>query len=300
MRRRDLLRPELMAVRPAPASAWPTIADIPQGAVVLDSDGVVKRKIGGGLVPVPITLVGSGPISSAPVASAELRGAMWYDETSVSSANPSGLWQCRGVFNNVGTDWIDCGVPTFITNYMRPGVDSFIVEAVAKKSSSVDSFGPLVETGTAGATRIFELAHVGSANNYALQANSGGVQYRNEYINVPVNIYHKYTLVSTPGANGCSVYYDGVLVGNFTSGLYSTITGMRFMGSPGIGIEYFDGKLASVRFFSVSSGLLDAYDFDLWNGTGSGMSQNGNAYTVTDGNPFTAKGYDWVPFGYLL
>ena len=43
MRRRDLLRPELMAVRPVPVSAWPSIADIPIGAPVLDSDGVVKR-----------------------------------------------------------------------------------------------------------------------------------------------------------------------------------------------------------------------------------------------------------------
>ena len=43
MRRRDILRPELMAVRPVPVSAWPSIADIPIGAPVLDSDGVIKR-----------------------------------------------------------------------------------------------------------------------------------------------------------------------------------------------------------------------------------------------------------------
>jgi len=45
MRQRDLLRPELMAVRPVPVSTWPSIADIPIGAPVLDSDGAVKRKV---------------------------------------------------------------------------------------------------------------------------------------------------------------------------------------------------------------------------------------------------------------
>lgn len=44
-------------------SDWPTIADIPQGAVVLDTDGVVKQKWGSALVPVPVTIIGSGPPS---------------------------------------------------------------------------------------------------------------------------------------------------------------------------------------------------------------------------------------------
>ena len=54
---------------PTHVSAWPTIADIPHGALVLDSDGVVKQKVGDYLIPVPATIIGSGPLASAPVAS---------------------------------------------------------------------------------------------------------------------------------------------------------------------------------------------------------------------------------------
>ena len=36
------LRPELMRRKAVPVGNWPTVADIPHGAIVLDSDGVVK------------------------------------------------------------------------------------------------------------------------------------------------------------------------------------------------------------------------------------------------------------------
>jgi len=104
MRRRDLLRPELMAVRPVPVSAWPTRADIPQGAVVLDSDGVVKQKVGDYLVPAPVTIIGSGPLASAPAASAANQN-LFYMSTNF------GLCKYVSVFNNAGSDWIDCGRP---------------------------------------------------------------------------------------------------------------------------------------------------------------------------------------------
>lgn len=73
-----------------PASAWPTVADIPPGALVLDSDGVVKQKVGDSLVPVPFTIIGSGPIASAPVASAAYAG-MYY------MSSEFGACVCRSV-----------------------------------------------------------------------------------------------------------------------------------------------------------------------------------------------------------
>ena len=44
-RRHDwTLRPELMRRKAVPVGNWPTVADIPPGVPVLDSDGVVKVK----------------------------------------------------------------------------------------------------------------------------------------------------------------------------------------------------------------------------------------------------------------
>ena len=68
-------------------SAFPSIDAIPPGMVVLDSDGVMKQKVGDFLIPVPVTIIGSGPLPAD--ASAYPVGALWVDEENV-------LWTSNG------------------------------------------------------------------------------------------------------------------------------------------------------------------------------------------------------------
>ena len=59
-----------------------------------------------------------------------------------------------------------------------------------------------------------------------------------------------------------------------------------------------ESDTALVEFRDGSGNLLDTYDFDSdsqWNGGASGTSQNGYAWSLTDGSPTTAVGYAWVP-----
>lgn len=69
-----------------PTDQFPTIASIPTGAVVYDTtDGVVKRKVGNYLVDIQYNVIGYGPLSSAPVASADNLGQVYLE-----TGNP--LW----------------------------------------------------------------------------------------------------------------------------------------------------------------------------------------------------------------
>ena len=97
MRRRDLLRPELMAVRPVPVSAWPSIADIPIGAPVLDSDGVVKLCRS-------VAELNGPDLLKLPVLATDLRFVPWEIEWICNdmSANQSMTNRLIQILNNSG------------------------------------------------------------------------------------------------------------------------------------------------------------------------------------------------------
>ena len=107
--------------RPKPVSEFPSIDDIPPGMVVLDSDGVVKEKVGDFLIPVPVTIIGSGTLASAPDASLN-DGLYFYDNvTNNLYQSINGEWVGVNAWLAVdgervlfGGEQINVGDPNFI------------------------------------------------------------------------------------------------------------------------------------------------------------------------------------------
>ena len=81
-RRHDwTLRPELMRRKAVPVGNWPTVADIPPGALVLDSDGTVNKKR------FVIELNGPDTITFPPV-SADMKNNDWEISLVFNDINP--------------------------------------------------------------------------------------------------------------------------------------------------------------------------------------------------------------------
>ena len=270
---------------PKPVSAWPTIADIPQGMRVLDSDGVVKQKVGDYLIPASVTIIGSGLLAAAPVASAANQN-MYYMSTDY------GLCKCVSVFNNEGTDFVNCGRPSFLSYLSTVTRVGYRCKVGFRVTTA--GYAALVGLGGSTATRQLAIGLIStgiSANIYI-----GGVITSPgpslQAIGVWGFIDVKYPKTGTPTITTSS--------GSFTASSGSVdYAGDLYLGALSNGGDNFEGMISSVKFWDDAGTLLDIYDFNTWDGSSSGMSLMGNPYTVTKGSPFTERVFAWVPLSVL-
>lgn len=272
-----------------PATAWPTVADIPPGMLVLDSDGVVKQKVGDYLIPAPVTIIGSGPLASAPVASAANQN-MFYMSTDF------GLCKYVSVFNNAGNDWIDCGRPSWLAQ-LRPGVDEFTVCAVFMPSSLPAASRVYSLEGAGGAQTQFSLIPTTTGGLYS---RLGGTAAAPIHTGLSVNTWYNHKLnAKKPVANSTSVL-NGESVPVLTPGNYVSNSGL-FIGAVSVNLtgENFEGMIAKFSVYNGSGVVIDSLDLNKWDGSGTVRFDSGHACTVTDGTPFTAKSYALIPWKML-
>ena len=96
------------------------------------------------------------------------------------------------------------------------------------------------------------------------------------------------------------IYVNDVLVYIApTIGSSVTAENLYFAGTPSA-VGVYEGRVSYAEFYSINSSgailsILDRYDFNAWDGSASGTSQNGFPFTVTDGTPAGARAVDWVP-----
>ena len=291
-RRHDwTLRPELMRRKAAPVGNWPTIDDIPPGALVLDSDGVMKQKVGDFLIPVPVTIIGSGPLASAPEASAANQN-MWYMSTDF------GLCKYVSVCENAGTDLVNCGVLPYLENIQANNLPVTIECVFAEKTLNVFAT-PAVWGGLAVETNLALKAR----NISVMWGNVGGESVvgnstltANRFVRAKVSrdagnmslCYNNlsYTRVAT---NSLAFPAKPLLIGGYSNS------------------ENVEGPIAKARVYSGYSAtcdvsslvLLDEWDFNQWSGGLTGSSLMGYPFTVVDGAPETRLGYRCIPWGVL-
>ena len=227
----------------------------------------------------------SGPLASAPVASAGNQN-MWYNSTDF------GLCKCVSVFNNAGSDWIDCGRPSFISHLSTITRAGYRCKVVFKINAN--TWSTLVGLGTSSpTTRQLQIgvSNTGvSANLYLGGASSDmPIQQSGTWGFLDIN-YPKTGLATASTTLGTTVINSGVI---------ADYTGNLMFGVLSDGNDAAEASTAFVKFWDSDGKLLDNYDFNRWDGTGSGASEKGNIYNVTDGTPFTAKSYSWIPWSVL-
>ena len=290
-RRHDwTLRPELMRRKAVPVGNWPTIADIPPGALVLDSDGVMKQKVGDFLIPVPVTIIGSGPLASAPVASAANQN-VWYMSTDF------GLCKYVSVFNNAGSDWINCGRPSWL-DQLRPDVDAFTVCAVFMPTSVPTASRVYSLEGSSGSQTQFSLIPI---SNGGLHSRLGGTSANPIHTGLTANTWYNHKLnAKIPVANSTSVL-NGANVAVLTPGNYVSTSNL-FIGtySQNPTVENFEGMIAKFAVCNGSGAIIDVLDLNKWDGSSTVYFDSGHACTVTDGAPLTKKGYACIPWSVLV
>ena len=233
-----------------------------------------------------LKFVGSGPLASAPEASAGNQN-MWYMSTDF------GLCRYVSVFNNVGLDWIDCGFPPLLSG-LTGIADSFTLEAVfsitTARNSRILSFGE-----SAGASQWRLMTSLAGALVPTIGSTSSA---RGSYV---VNEWVKYEIKATAGSNLATAYKNGIQQGSQfaitdETSLTSLIIG-GFSGNPSA--ENLEGMVACFRVRDGSGTVIDTLDLNKWDGTAIARFDSGHACTVSDGTPFTAKSYACIPMSVL-
>ena len=274
------------------ASAWPTVADIPPGLIVRDSDGVVKIKVGDFLIPVPVTIIGSGPLANAPVASAANQN-LFYMSTDF------GLCKYVSVFNNAGSDWINCGVLPYVEDAVANN-SAITLECVFATASIGANMVPAVIGGLLTETNLslkvrdsgLMWANVGSQSvigNSQLIANRF-YRAKASRNNTTISLCYNDLSFVRSVANSLAYPNKPFLIGGHLSNA-----------------ENFEGQIAKVRVYSGYSAtcdvsslvLLDEWDFNTWAGGLTGSSLMGYPFTVVDGTPETRLGYRCIPWSVL-
>ena len=287
---------------PKPVSAWPTIADIPHGVLVLDSDGVVKQKVGGGLVPVPITLVGSGPISSAPVASAANLGAM-YLETGDPLWPNGRLYQSRyngNMINNGLTAIADAVKPT---RHIVVTSDFAIELQFYADPANVVAFTGLFSSGrgpgSLSTDRSFWIERDAMTTTYKVSVyDSAGTSKIISIQNVSNGYWHSIRVKKV--GNLLTAYLNGVQAGTpqdltgfvindaTNSSLFSQLSGRSFQ-----------GRVCCAKLIAETNGFN--YDFNQTTGESiSDRSGGANTGTLTDSTPASFWSIGWTPIQWPL
>ena len=273
-----------------PVSFWPSIADIPQGMVVLDTDGVVKQKVGDYLVPDPVTIIGSGPLASAPAASA-VNQNLFYMSTDF------GLCKYVSVFNNAGSDWIDCGRPSWLAQ-LRPNVDAFFIDVVYS-IASYSAVGRVYSLEAASSLET-QFSMIPTSNASATYIRIGGAGTIN-IGKVPINTFVRHTLAGkVPASASQSTLNDNAPVTITSGGSFISPNNLVLGGySPDPATQNMEGRIACFRVRNGAGAVIDMLDLNKWDGTGTVRFDSGHACMVTDGTPFTAKSYSLIPMSVL-
>ena len=237
---------------------WDTVADVPPNAVLLDG-GVLKQKL--------------------------------------------------QYFNNEGTDYVDAGRPAIIVNNIRPQVDEFTVCCNLKTTSTAGAYVFGLGEGSSAAVRQLGVRINNAVNDKVLVLSIGGTfavsSAQGDILN---GSWHELILkVSTTTAK---LYYDGAEVISAVVGSYVSTKNLMIgtLESSAPSTFNFEGGTAIVSFYSgvgdidspgkVGLTRLDRYNFTksaLWDGGAAGVSEAGNAFTVTDGVPTPALQFDLIP-----
>lgn len=213
-------------------------------------------------------------------------GGVWVAQAS----KQYGVFQWKGVFRNAGTDWVDCGRPTWI-NKLLPSAQ-YTIRAVSLQRAV--GYGSIISVADDTLSQLNLLY----APSSMVIASVGG------NVNTPtVPAINQLRAITLAVGATTKIFVDGALYGSGSKGV-QTYSGNLIIGArnPTTG-DNLEGDIAYIEIYEGANSdgslqglsLIDKYDFNKWNGTGSGVSQNGFPFTVSDGSPFTAKSYAWVP-----
>lgn len=236
-----------------------------------------------------LPIIGSGPLASAPVASAGNQN-MFYMSTDF------GLCKYVSVFKNEGTDWVNCGRPAHLMALLNPTIAS-TVRSVFKSISVASGYvWGLADSGAVIQNGLYTLLGVDGCG--------GAVGGSGLFANPRVTISSDYNAVTllTDGASFAKIS-NGTLMGDVPKGTLTSSASL-YIGSRTDGVSVnFEGFVAVVDFYSGFNPdgscngltLVDRLDFNKWDGTGTIRFDSGHACTVADGTPFTAKSYACIP-----
>lgn len=231
-----------------------------------------------------LPIIGSGPIANAPAAGAGNNNALWVDGSSI--------YQCVGVFNNAGTDFVNCGRPANLISLLVPTVASTVCAVVLP--SNYSQTGQLYAL-SGGSGAIVSQTYV-QTGSFGYSCGGASVSV------IPVSTVGFKSVRSSNTGSAHFITVDGSPSSMVANGA-DTYSGSLFIGGRTDGESVnFEGRIASVSFYSGFNAdgsctglqLIDRYDFNKWDGSANGTSLMGNPYTVTDGTPLTAKSYAWV------
>ena len=237
-----------------PASSWPSVYDIPPGMLVLDADGVLKKKIKG--------------------------------------------------FKNEGFDYLDTGRPSWI-GALNP-TESFTICTVLKikKTAAIAQYLlGLLQGDDTPSQQVSVFFHQGAKN---VSMVIGGLAANASYALPSVDTLLDICITS----NGLKsdLWINGAsLISGLTNGSFVTSQNLKIFG-----YAYNTAYNSEAIFFqsSIYSGyssdgtknglsLIEKYDMDKWDGSTSGIGNNGTPYTIVKATPFTEETYALVPVSML-
>lgn len=225
-----------------------------------------------------------GPLASAPVASAGNQN-MFYMSTDF------GLCKYVAVFKNEGSDWINCGIPSWLAG-LTPNVNYFI-DVVALSLATTAGYY-FASTGSP-AENLFNL-YVSSAESSFGGGVGAGATKSTPTLYTNADVYKCITLIND--AASARVTVDGSSA-VFPKGAYSTPRTLFIGGRTDGATANYEGSIACFRVRNGSGAIIDTLDMNKWDGTSTMRFDSGHACTVTDGAPFTAKSYACIPWSVL-
>lgn len=209
---------------------------------------------------------------------------------------------CCWVFSDSGYDYVDCGVPSFLTSSCRPGVDTFSAHVVGMRVSTSANYNPFFESATdisgSSASRWIQIAQPNISGSFPMQASCGGAQFRNDSNPISIQNFHRFSVFSAPGIENSSAVVDGVLQGSFTSNILAGNPVYFKIGAGFANYNTAESTIAQVFFLDATGVVIDCYDFTdptKWNGGTTIVSCAGNTATFTDGAPIGIRKKAAIP-----
>lgn len=247
-------------------------------------------------------IIGAGPLASAPAASAGNQN-LYYLSTDY------GLCKCVKAFKNEGVDYENLGRPSWLGS-MRPGTDAFTIRQLinfADNTAAQVSFG--IGSVASSPSRQFAIRRNSATGDGKLAIIVGGTYLETTFVITPSVIHN--ILVSIANNGPVTAFVDGSLVftgtrtGTYTDDSRSVLIGALDSGSVAtynaesstLLTEIYSGYTTAATVSGLS--LLDRYDSNTWDGSTSGTSIMGNAYSVTKASPLTEEAFTWCPVGML-
>lgn len=239
-----------------------------------------------------LKFVGSGPLANAPVASAANQN-MWYMSTDF------GLCKYVSVFENAGTDLVNCGVLPYVEDAVANDSD-ITLECVFAAASIGANMVPAVIGGLLAETNI------------SLKVRDSGLMWANVGMlsvvgNSTLVVNKFYRAKASRNSTKISLCYNDLSFVRSVTNPLAYPNKPFLIGGHLSNSENFEGSIAKVRVYSGYSAtcdvsslvLLDEWDFNKWAGGLTGSSLKGYPFTVVDGTPETRLGYRCIPWSVL-